>query len=232
MTRKRNAEDADTGETGDEEDEPTQPAPPDPWAVLAKLADALSEVKAARASGASGTDTILERLSEAMERLSVAQVQGAQIIADEAKRAHRSSNEVVHQRSVLNPRGERDFPKPRLKCPMMIPWFADQDSLTREEVELLNLLIPGEFVVMRNDGTKVKLACKIDYALDEVTPSRLLLNHETAFNNDHKTWMPPLPIMLRQILNSREETKQVAAAVLTMDEELALIAAKQLEVSQ
>jgi hypothetical protein len=210
------------------DDEQTGPAV-DPFDVLDRLATALEGMRSAPQSNSE----ITERLAEALERVSSAQTEGAKLIAAETRRAHRPSNEVVPQRSVLNLQGERDFPKPKLKCVMMIPWLVDQDSVTREEVQLLNLLQPGEYVVSKMDGTKVKVSVRIDYGLDEITPSRLLMNNETAFNNDNQRWVPPLAMMLRQMLGQHKDSSIVASsrAVLTMDEEAALIEAEKLPVS-
>lgn len=214
-----------------DDDDLTPAAPPvNPFDVLDRLASALEGLKTQQGGGGVNED-LMARLAGALERVSAAQVEGAKIIADESKRAHRPSNEVVPRISTLNPRGERDYPKPKLKCPMWIPWQADPDSMTREEIELANLLEPGEFVVRKMDGTKVKVSIKITYGLDEITPSRLLLTHETAFNNDNKQWMPPLVDIFRTILTSKPETRARAAAVLTMDEEIALIEAEKLPVS-
>lgn len=203
-----------------------------PLDVLDRLSRALDGLNS-RPSQTDESQLLMTRLAEALERVSAATLDGAKLQAAEARRIHRPSNDVVPQISVLNPRGERDFPKPRLKCLMMIPWLADPDSLSREEIELLNLLEPGEFVVRKMDGTKVKVTVRIDYGLDEITPSRLLMNHETAFNNDNHRWMPPLTDFVRQVLNASKdpETKAKAAAVLTMDEEVALIEAGKLLVA-
>lgn len=211
------------------------PSPPDPFAVMDRLAAAL-EMMAQKQAASPNDSTVMDmmaKLASALERVSEASIEGAKIQAAEARRIHRPSNDVVPMISSLNRRGERDFPKPRLKCVMLIPWLADIDSLTREEVELLNLLQPGDFVIRKMDGTKVKLTVQITYGLDEVTPSRLLMNHETAFNNDNQRWMPPLVDMLRQVLKSSKDKnlRAQAAAVLSADEEEAMIEAGDLSVS-
>src|SRR5262249_20542291 len=148
------------------------------------------------------------------------------------------SNEVVHQRSVFNRRGlllpeDAEGPrKPPLKCIMMLPWLVEWESITREECELLNLLQPGEYIMKRIDGTKIKAEIKIDYKIDQVTPSRLILTHDTAYNNDNFRLIPALAEWTRYILNQHEPLiRQAAKAVLTDEEEEALIEAGQLSVS-
>lgn len=205
----------------------------DQLAVIDRITATLDKLVNLQASGGANEVVLamMAQLTQAMNRMAEAQIAGAKMITDESRRAHRPSNEVVHLRSVLNPRGERDFPKPKLRCQTFIPWELDQDSCTREEIELANLLETGEYVVRLTNGMKVKMQCHVTYGLDEVTPSRVMLKHDTAFKNDNKDWVPPLDTMLRQILSQSKnpETKKKAAAVLTMDEENALIAAGELQ---
>lgn len=173
-------------------------------------------------------------LAAAMERVADANIAGSKMIADETRRAHRPSNEVVPMRSVYNRRGQNleGYTKPKLRCPTFMPWQLDDDSLMREEVELLNLLEQGEFTVIRNDESEVQVTIQMIMALDRVTPSRVLLNHETAFNQGSHREMPSMVRILRQILSqSSPEAKYKASAVLSDREEAAMIAAGELTVS-
>lgn len=167
-------------------------------------------------------------LAGAIERMAGGQLQGARIIAEGNKKSQRPFNEVPPMISVFNLRGEKDFPKPKLKCRMLLPWEADEDASDREEVELLNLLQAGEYIVHRNDRTKIKITVRITTKLDSDEPSILVINHDTAFNNDYHRMLPPLTDMLRQMLRQNPKTKQAANEVLTMDEEAALILAGKL----
>lgn len=219
------------------------PAPPDPWAILDRLAGALER---AQASPAASNPDILERLTTALARVSEAQVEGAKIIASETRRAHRPSNEIVPQKSVFNRRGvllpdSAEGPrKPPLKCIMMIPWLVEWESCTREEVELLNLLESGEYMLSLIDKSKIKMQVKIDYSVDGTTPSRLLMQNigvdgqpGTAFNNDNFRLAPALSDELRQLLRQHKskEIRALAAAVVSDEEEEALIEAGELSVS-
>lgn len=216
---------------------PPTPAP-EPWDVLSRLATAMESISQ-KLANAPATDmgTLMElqgRLASALERVSEASLEGSKLIADETRRAHRPSNEVVPQISVFNRRGVlvEGYEKPKLRCTMMIPWLAENEMSTREEVELLNLLEAGEYTLKRTDNTKVRVSVEMTYRVDGKTPSRLLLTHDTAFNNDHFTLIPPLPDMLRQLLKQhRGEVRRAAAEILTDEEEEALIEAGQLTVS-
>lgn len=209
----------------------------DPFEVLARLATAM-EALAKNQQGQSTPNQqmvdMMATLSSAMSRVADSQMQGAQLMASETRRAHRPSNEVTHGISVFNRRGNllNDYKKPLLKCPMLLPWLAEWESLTREEVELLNLLQTGTYALSRIDKTRVKVNVLVEYGVDEVTPSRLIMNHDTAFNNDNFKLMPPLVDLLRNILAQHDvETAKRAAVVISDEEEEALIAVGELSVS-
>jgi hypothetical protein len=204
----------------------TQTAPPpDPWMVLQDISKALTAL-AARPASSSDT-ALIETLNGAMNRIADAQESGSALIAMETKRAHRPSNEVVPRRSVYNPRGYEYAVK--LKCRMMIPWLAEEENLFREEIELLNLLEDGEYIVRLIDNEAIRMEVKIERSLAG-TP--LVMNHPSAFNNDNKDRMPALVNLLRQMLQQHSaDIKAKGAAVLSMDEENALIAANQLAVT-
>lgn len=176
-----------------------------------------------------------ERLSAAMERMAANTLAGSEMIAKEQRRSTRPSNEVAHMRSAYNLRGELlpDYQKPVLKCKMLLPWEADDASLTREEVELLNLLgQPGTFRLRRNDGSRVEVSVQVRYEMDGETPSVILINSESGFIQENHRLMPALTDIIRQILNQcGPETKAKASVVLTMDEERDLIEAGRLTVS-
>lgn len=64
------------------------------------------------------------------------------------------------QRSVYNPDGDRDYPRPRLKCHIYVGSYPlgdpnDNRTLTRAEIEALNALTPGHYRVLKHDGSKV-----------------------------------------------------------------------------
>lgn len=223
-------------------DQPTEtPRAPDPWEVLARIASAMEAIaasqKAAPAPDA-GMANMMETLSHALVRLSESNIEGSQLIASEQRRGNdqkRPENKIIPNVSVFNRRGTKleEYQKPLLKCLMMLPWLAEWESLTREEVELLNLLEAGTYVVKRIDRSKVTVTVNIEYKADSVTPSRLVVNHDTAFNNDNFRMMPALTDMLRDMLKQHDrDVRARAAAVLSDEEEEALIEAGQLTVSQ
>lgn len=197
----------------------------------ARMAKAMESITARMASGQSdGTSEFLAlammQLSEGLKGLREATLKSAQMQADMQRRVHRPENQFTPNISVFNLRGDKDFPRPQLKCEMLLPWpvSKDTESLTREEIELLNLLQPGEWMILRTDRTRLKLTVRGQYKLDSTTElSRLSINHDTGFNNDNHRQMPH--DWIRQLAMANPKTRRAAVDVLTMDEEEALILA-------
>ena len=208
---------------------------------LTRAIERLVDYRASGGEAAQGIESqvLMTKLTSALERVSENQLKGSEAIAQSYRQVHRPSNTVVPMKSVYHPRGEtlEDYQKPVLVCPMHLPFKEEPNDnmLTREEVELCNLLvkIPGSYVIRRIDDTKIKLQVKVDYAMDEVTPSKVILSHETGYNNEYFRLMPALHSQLRQMLAQAESAaiRTAATQVLTMDEELALIETGQLSVS-
>ncbi len=169
----------------------------------------------------------LEKLTEAFHELASAQRQIAKGQDQTLRQIHRPDNQNSPKISVFNPRGDKDFPRPTLKCPMFIPYPAYQDDLTREEIELLNLLEPGEYRVKRTDGSWITLTVAVERQVDGQSLSRLTISHDTAFRNLQHHLLPPKCDMLRAML-AQKDTKAAALAVVSMEEEEALILAGQL----
>lgn len=155
----------------------------------------------------------------------------AQLIVSEetAKRLKPKSLTIdqVAQRSAFNPRGEKSHPLPRLQCEIYAPWKLDPNghSLTREEVELCNLLVPGEFDFELNDGSMAVM--RIEGVKNDATGlmETLHLKPNPPWNQEHKQRFPPLVKILRDVLGEK------ATPILSMKREKALIADGQLAVS-
>lgn len=186
-------------------------------------------------SGASPVtmETVLLALTRALEGIASGQVnsqRAATEALDMAAKMQQPDNRTGPNISAFNPQGESQHPRPKLRCPMFLPWEAEADSLTWEEIELLNLLREGEYAVARNDGVKIRVTIKVKMNLNG-TPDTLLMNAEAGFNDENAWMMPPLTSILRQVLMGNPETKHAAAAVMTMDERRAAVIAKELAIS-
>jgi len=171
-------------------------------------------------------------LTKALESVASGQQdsrEAAQHALEMARKQQQPDNITAPQISVYNPQGEKDYPRPKLKCRMFIPWEAREETLSWEEIELLNLLQEGEYKVRRNDGTYIKVTIRVATNMAGRV-DKLLLNHETAYNNDNHWLMPPMVDMLRSLAPQMGQ-KDVAAKILTMDERIALVEAGSLPVS-
>lgn len=178
-------------------------------------------------------ENIMIMLVDALGKIAAGQQNAAAAAAqalETAARQQQPDNKHSHLICDLNPQGDRQYARPPLKCKMFIPWEAEPESLTFEEIELLNLLEEGEFIIKRNDGVKVNVTVRMTHNLNG-KPDRLLLNSETAFNEENHWMMPPLTSTLRQILATRPHTKKAALEVLTMEERYDMVASGELPVS-
>lgn len=228
---------------------PDPPAPmrsvegaPDPWAVMNRMAAAI-EALAARPSGEGGDSKAIQVLTEAMVRMTESTQAGSAALVEENRKAFRPSNQVPMEVSVFNRRGRDPKPiadatldrmtrKPKLKCDMFTPGIAEWESLTREEVQLLNLLEAGAYVISRADRSKITVTIKIVYDEGNKKPSKLFVLHETAFNQENFRNMPPMVDWLRGVLKQHDRPIAAqAASVITDEEEEALIEAGKLSVT-
>lgn len=178
-------------------------------------------------------ETVLLALTKALEGIASGQVnsqRAATEALDMAAKMQQPDNRTGPNISALNPQGDSQYPRPKLRCVMFLPWEAEAESLTWEEIELLNLLRQGDYAVRRNDGVKVQVTVKVKMNLNG-TSDTLLMNSEAGYNDENAWMMPPLTNILRQILMGHPETKHAAASVMTMDERRAAVMAKELPVS-
>lgn len=215
------------GDTDDGSNQ-TAPAPDDAtdedWARLSPFERRLLRVvETLAARNQSVSDP---RLADALENLAKAQLKGSKMIADEQRRTVRPSNEIVPKRSVFNPRGVIGYVKPVLKCRFQLPWEADDDSLTREEVELLNLIEPGVYKVHMLDKRVVTLYVKT--VLDVYDkPSMVTFKWDTALGEpENMRRVPAGADLYREILKQSPKTNTAGRKVMTMEEEEAIVAAE------
>lgn len=180
-----------------------------------------------RQSGPSPIDpalaALLSGMMKTMEALVKSQVAASDANSKAIRRGQDPSNVFAPDISCFNPRGEREHPRPKLQCKMFFPWEAEWESMTREEIELANLLEAGEYYVKRNDDSRIIMNIKTTIHPNTMKPERLLINHDTALNNDYHWLMPPMRMWLRQILDQRPHTKAAAKKVMSMEDEIALI---------
>jgi hypothetical protein len=170
---------------------------------------------------------LLEGFKGITNELKQSRLDAPDVQAKAMKKAMRPSNDTTHGISAFNPRGEKDFPMPPLKCEIRAPWSIHPafHGLDREEVELFNRLEAGEYDVELNDGTVARVYVKA--RINEITEKLERLDMETAprWTNENKSLFPAMRVMLRSMLGDG------AAGVMTMATEHRKIAAKELAVS-
>ncbi len=123
----------------------------------------------------------------------------AQYEAEAHARLTHRENEHHPGKSVYSyPEGDVARPKPALKCKMyQCGYDLSPDTITPEEIDLLNQLTIGAFTFKRTDGSEEKLT--VTGELDpQGQPTRLLINYPCKGELRHN--LPSLADMLRAAL--------------------------------
>lgn len=172
-------------------------------------------------------------LSESQTQIAAhlgASAKAAEISAEATRLALKPPyNKVAAGISVFCLRGKREHPLPDLKCDIHAPHTMSPGShgCDREEVELWNLLEPGEFTVTLGDGSETKLMVEGEQdSLGRLQMLRVMSpSWSKTSGNAHLMW-PGARTWLRQVIG------EAAEGVMTMVEEARLIAAGKLSVSK
>lgn len=181
-------------------------------------------------------DKPTDPIASALDRLaSIAEAQAkqaeAQAIVSEAtaKRLKPRSLEIgeIAQISCFNPRGEKDFPLPKLKCEIYAPWklTLTNHGCDREEVELFNLLEPGTYTITLNDDAPAKV--DVIAARNDATGKieQMKLQPTPSWSGENRQRFPAMRKMLREMLGEK------ADVVMTMQKERLGIASGAIPVS-
>lgn len=167
-----------------------------------------------------------ERQLAIQERQLELQEKAQGIQKEQLRQTRHRSNQQGALRSPFNPRGDKDFPLQDLKCEMWLPFkitTPDIGGLDREEVELANLLQPGEYQIEMNDGA-IQKVCVVGvqnpetgqlYKLSLLGPRDENGAHTGLFTKDRIQRFPSLKSILRQLVG-----EEASASVMTMKEEV------------
>lgn len=132
---------------------------------------------------------------------------------EQLKQTKKRSNVSPPMISCFNPQGEKDYPMPRLKCEVWMPWIEHPNyhGNTWEEVELLNLIEPGEYTVTLNDGTPA--VCNVLGIRHQSTGKLTKMefvgqiddrgNYSGFFTKERKSIAPGKVLMLREMLEQK-----------------------------
>lgn len=130
---------------------------------------------------------------------------------EQLKQTRNKNNARAPEVSVYNPQGQKDYPMPELACEVLMPWplRPTQHGLTYEEVELMNRIKPGEYVLELLDGTMVQ-ACILG-TKNTITGKieRLAFmgqrddesgHYSTLYSKERRNAFPSMVATLKQIL--------------------------------
>jgi hypothetical protein len=188
--------------------------------------------KTDQTAAAEPVKSIEERLLDIQERQLAIQEQAVGVQKQQLKQTKRRSNDVGPDISPFNPRGQKDYPMPELKCEILAPWPMKPGlhGLDREEVELFNLLEPGVYTIDMTDGTQRRASVVAAKNTVTGTIEQMALagaydpdtrQHAALFTKEDKQLFPSMKIMLRQMLDQQGADY---AGVMTMREEARRIA--------
>jgi hypothetical protein len=128
----------------------------------------------------------------------------AEIHARAMKKQLHPENEVCPQKSVFNPLGERDHPRPPLRYEFFLgPYPLEAQTLLSKEIEYLNRLEPGTYDVTKGDGTVVSFYVIPKFRLDGRSIERITIAFPCA-DDDQKQNYPPFTQMLREVVDQIE----------------------------
>lgn len=177
---------------------------------------------------------IMARLVALQEEQLKVQEANQRVQAEQLKQTKVKSNKLGPHVSPFNPRGEKDHPMPELKCEFWAPHkmtSAEIGGLTREEVELINLLEPCEAFIWMVDQERQPVLVVGERNVVTGKPERLSLmgpvdgkgQPTSLFTKERKNRFPGMATYLRQIINGITEDGTIkpgpADAVMTMAEE-------------
>lgn len=163
-------------------------------------------------------------MGEVMAILAGILAENSNVQKEQLRQTKKRSNTVGTMRSPYNPRGDKDYPMAPLKCAIHYQFgmTAELHSLDREEVDLMNLIEPGQYTIEMADqqpqvlfvvGRTNDLTGKID-ELQFRGPKDEKGNYTGLFTEERKGRFPSTKSILRQILGDK------ANDVLTMKEEV------------
>ena len=146
-----------------------------------------------------------EQLIEAIRGNAAESVeQQAEIHARVLRQQLYPQNDTCPQISPYNPLGDRDHPKPPLKCAFFLgPYPLEPETLTVREVELMNQLEPGQYDVTKADGVTVVFLVIPSYRTDGRTLERLTIGFPCA-DSEQRQNFPPFSQMLREVVDQQE----------------------------
>lgn len=115
-------------------------------------------------------------------------------------------------KSAFNPEGDRDNPRPDLKCQMFWVGFKmSKDNLRRVEIELLNRIEPGAYKVTKADGKVIPFTVIARYE-DTGTLDRMNISFPCKSADDRASHLS-MESYLREALGETASTESLRAQI-------------------
>ena len=134
----------------------------------------------------------------------------AEIHARALKKQMSPQNDTCPQISPFNPLGDRNHPRPRLKCAFFLgPYPLEPETLSVKELTLMNKLEPGQYEVTKADGQMVIFIVIPRYHMDGRTLDKITIGFPCADSEQRQNY-PPFGQMLREVVD-QIEVKQLTA---------------------
>jgi len=160
------------------------------------------------------------------------QTLAAELHAHAMKKALRPENDDHPEISAYNPRGDRDFPRPRPTQAYYLgpyPIASPQDYLTvtMTELELLARLQAGSYQVTKTDNSTALATVQVEMSSDGKTPYRTTIRIPMA-NDEQKANWPPLAQLLMEIVTGESPSTSITKMqrrIAELEQRLAVTAA-------
>jgi len=115
-----------------------------------------------------------------------------------------AENNFPPEISNYNKKGERDNPRPELRCKMI--WVGinlTKEMLTREEIELVNQVQPGDYRVTKADNSTIEFT--VEGKVDRAGKPELLRFHFPCKHVEDRQNHMPMTSYLREVLNPEKQ---------------------------
>ncbi len=114
--------------------------------------------------------------------------------------------------SDYNPQGDRDNPKPDLKCKMYwLGYKMTKETMTPEEVSLMNRLEPGNYRVVKSDGRSIPFT--VQTKLDEAGKLEKLNVTFPCKNTEDRMNHLSMSAYLRSVLGEKTDVELLYAKI-------------------
>lgn len=123
--------------------------------------------------------------------------------------------------SALNPLGDRDHPRPDLKCDIIwVGYKMPKEALSRTEIELLNALEPGEYRVTKADGKRIPFTVQGKVGFDGRL-ERLTIHFPCKNTEDRQNHLSMSAYLLEVLGRTQPSVEQLLNQVKALQAELA-----------